>query len=250
MMEARAKIFILSLALAISPHFGAIAQPSKDNPKEAAAFKALLTSKAPKQPTLINLYDAGANKRFTLDRSLKNIVLLKFENGFEVWALSPISGPRGDEFLRNDIGETMVRITSYGGVTLYTKKEIGGIPASSKGKAQAIIKLEQSYIGNMRRVIDEIPEKFAQIQLPTPKIEIKEDLPPALVNDAILRIIDALAKAPNAGKSNIKIKLIRFNRAPNCFVVLNKGILDIGLTPGISYAGRPSSFAISKALGY
>lgn len=247
-MNARLKIISLSIFIAIAANMNALAQNNKDNPKEAAAFKALLTSKAPKQQSLSNFYEAGVNKRFTLDRSLKNIVLLKFENGSEVWALTPISGPRGDEFLRNDIGQTMVRITSFGGVTLYTPKETGGIPASLKGKAQSILKLEQSYVGNLRRVIDEIPEKFAQIQLSTPKIEIKDDLPPALINESILRIIDAFDKLPKNNKTANKVKLIRFNRATNCFVIFNKGILDIGLTPGISYAGRPSSFAISKAI--
>lgn len=227
----------------------AIAKDNKDDPKEAAAFKALLTSKAPKPQNLVTTYETSGSRRFTLDRSNRNIVLLKFDNSDEVWALNPISGPRGDEFLRNDIGVVMVRITSLGGVTLYTKKDSGGMPAVSKNKGNSIKTLEQTYSGNIRRVVSDATDRFEEYDIIPPKIEIKDDLPPALVNESILRIFDALEAMPNGDKASKSIKIIRFNRAPQCFVLLSKGVLEIGLTPGISYSGRPSSLAIRSALG-
>ncbi|MBN8649679.1 MAG: DUF4908 domain-containing protein, partial [Caulobacterales bacterium] len=91
--------------------------------KETANFRALLTQQmVNRDPIAIN-YKLDNGNGFIIDRTNRNEILLKFDNSDEVWKLNSVFGSRGDEFLLNDVGETIVRITSLGGVTYYRQKD-------------------------------------------------------------------------------------------------------------------------------
>jgi hypothetical protein len=62
---------------------------------------------------------------FTLDRTQPR-PLLKFENSSEVWVLQAQPAPRGDTIYKNELGETVLRATRLGGVTLFTEHRPSG----------------------------------------------------------------------------------------------------------------------------
>jgi hypothetical protein len=82
-------------------------------------------------------YVSGEGERFVLDRS-GNVVLLKFEDSQEVFALSPSQAPRGDVIYRNDLGEPVLRATRLGGLTLFYRARSGGTPAALDGAANSL----------------------------------------------------------------------------------------------------------------
>ena len=77
--------------------------------------------------------------RFTLDRS-GPAPLMRFEGTTEVLVLRASQGPRGDEFLKTQAGELVLRVTSLGGVTVYTSANDNGAPAATAGPAGPLAK--------------------------------------------------------------------------------------------------------------
>jgi hypothetical protein len=82
-------------------------------------------------------YVSDEGDRFVLDRS-GNVVLMKFEDSQEVFALSPSQAPRGDVIYRNDMGEPVLRATRLGGLTLFYRARSGGTPAALDGSASSL----------------------------------------------------------------------------------------------------------------
>lgn len=82
-------------------------------------------------------YVSGEGERFVLDRS-GDVVLMKFDDSQEVFALQPSQAPRGDVIYRNDLGEPVLRATKLGGLTLFYRARSGGTPAALDGAAQSL----------------------------------------------------------------------------------------------------------------
>jgi hypothetical protein len=74
---------------------------------------------------------------FTLDRS-GPAPLMQFDGADEVMVLRASQGPRGDEFLKTDKGQLVLRVTSIGGVTVYTSANDNGAPAAIAGPARPL----------------------------------------------------------------------------------------------------------------
>ena len=210
-------------------------------------FSRLFPSVQNKNAAGSNHYNAGTHG-FTIDRG-PNDILLKFDNSGEVWSLASASGPRGDEFLRNDVGQVMVRITSLGGVTLYSDSSSGGVAAETSGKLREIKSINTCFKGNVQTAVNEIVTRFTSPKVQNIRIEVRGGLPSYLVYDALERAVDGLASVPSRYiPQTHKIIVIKINRAPAPFVVLKGNVIEMGLTPGIGYAGRPSSSAIKYAI--
>ncbi len=219
--------------------------------KETANFRALLTQQmVNRDPIAIN-YKLDNGIGFIIDRTNRNEILLKFDNSDEVWKLNSVFGSRGDEFLLNDIGETIVRITSLGGVTYYRPKDTNGSPASSRGKTRPIARLENVRtitLQNPQTIIDNAIARFRDANYSINRINIDQSLPQALTKDTINRVFDAYA---NCGQSKLPrgtIKTLTITRTVQNYVTIRGNRLEIGVTPGIDYSGRPSSRAIQKAI--
>ena len=196
-------------------------------------------------------FSAGPNNlRFILDRSQPRVVLLQFDGDPEVWALTSQWGPRGDEFLRNDIGEVMVRITAFGGVTLYGPLGSGGGLAASEGRARSLpapLRSEESLQATLEKAL----RWFDKFSNRTIRVEASGGLAPALVHETLERAAQAMSRAPRGffGHPERKVKRIRIERSlDRPSVKWQSGILTIGVVPGRGYAGRPSSAAVLLAL--
>lgn len=133
--DATGALAAIALAMAFGSATPALAGPSswrdvlfgdghgKDNRRTAAPAVARYVS------------DEGDH--FVLDRS-GGVVLMKFEDSQEVFALTPSQAPRGDTIYRNDLGEPVLRATRLGGLTLFYRARSGGTPAALDGAAPSL----------------------------------------------------------------------------------------------------------------
>lgn len=75
--------------------------------------------------------------RFTLDRS-GPAPLMRFEGSTEILVLRASQGPRGDEFLKTETGQLVLRVTSLGGATVYRSANDNGAPVAAAGPARPL----------------------------------------------------------------------------------------------------------------
>ena len=124
----RLKAFI-RVGLALAAGAPALAQPrlAQNNDPMAARLSA---DKAADVET--GAYQAGDKIDFTLDR-LGDKYLLRFAGTPETFALSVDRVILGGRVLKYDTGATALRISVWGGMTLYTDTEPGGLPATRTG---------------------------------------------------------------------------------------------------------------------
>jgi len=229
---------------------GALAQTRSSNPsRDAAEFRTLFSAREVEAPPQISKVQVENGGSFTIDRSQPGAILLQFDGSQEVWALQSSSGPRGDEFLRNDIGQVMLRITALGGITLYSSEDSTGRAASVSGRGDILPSLYSKYSGSLQAVVERSVARFNPRILPNLRIESVGGVPAALAYEALERVHDAVEQIPqNSFPTNRKFRIIRVSRAPQAFAILQNQVLEIGVTPGIGYAGRPSSAAIKAAI--
>ena len=203
---------------------------------------------APKRPSVSRLSIVGGGG-LILDRSNSEAILMQYDGSNEVWVLKSYSGPRGDEFLRNDIANVVMRITTFGGITLFTQGNANGKAASFASATSALPLLENKAAPSLQAVVDRALYQFSGHILPELSIEAP-GLPAVLVQDALLCAHTAVSSiAPT--QFNVRgrrFKLIRIVRAHRPYVTLRSLVLEIGVTPGIGYSGRPSSAAIRAAV--
>ena len=230
----------------VTPVFG----QSQPKASGGGAFDAMLSDTNAASPQAVSFSTDQQNLRFVLDRSQPRIVLLRFDGDAEVWALTSHWGPRGDEFLRNDVGEVMVRITSLGGVTLFGPLGSNGAPASKIGKARVLSAPTRAET-TLQLTVERAISWFTRFGHRAIRVEAAGGLAPALVYEALQRTAQGMSRAPRGffGQPQRRIKLIRVERASGRpRASWDRGTLTIGVVPGAGYAGRPSSSAILAAL--
>ena len=83
-------------------------------------------------------YVPSEGETFFVDRGTSGALLLRFGDSPEVWALKPVSGPRGDIIYKDDAGEDVLRATRLGGLTLFTSERPGGAPAAYAGDGPSL----------------------------------------------------------------------------------------------------------------
>lgn len=241
---------ILPLAFLIFAQSAISQSRESTNEEEGLAFRTLFPASASVSNPLVARLSIEGGGAIVLDRSEPGIVLMQHDNKSEVWALTSSFGPRGDEFLRNDVGHVVLRITALGGATLFSQSDPNGKPASLSGRAEGISPLSSRQTLPLQTVVERAVYQFNGHILPNLRIEAGQGLPPVLVQDALARVHDAVASiAPSAfNNSGRRFRVLRITRAPRAFVNLRNFVLEIGITPGIGYAGRPSSAAIRDVL--
>jgi hypothetical protein len=235
------------LALIAAAMFSALPVSAQPAP---TAYDTMFTDTNAAAPQAVSFSTEMQNLRFVLDRSQPRVVLLRFEGDAEIWALTSNWGPRGDEFLRNDVGEVMVRITSLGGVTVFGPLGSNGGPASKTGKARTLSSPTRSD-GNLQQTVERALNWFSRFGHRTIRVEAAGGLAPPLVYEALQRTAQGMSRAPRGffGQPKRRVKLVRVERATlRPSASWDSGILTIGVVPGAGYAGRPSSAAVLAAL--
>jgi hypothetical protein len=241
------------MALACAP-FGVAAQPGArvkkaPTPDPEAPLGALFQDPDAAAPQAMAYSAQDGAVRFVLDRSQPRFVLLKYANEPEVWALRPNWGPRGDEFLRNDIGEVIVRVNALGGITLYGPLGPTGAPAAREGRARPLPSPPAAG-RRLQSIVEDALVGFERVLNSSIRVEAAAGLPPTLVQDALERAAQAMRQVPRGwfGLPRRRVRRVRVERAPVPAVSWSRGVLLIGVTPGLGHAGRPSSAAVRAAL--
>lgn len=86
----------------------------------------------------VGVYETpGGEQKFIFDRS-GNEPKLKFFGSNEVFVLRADPAPMGDRLYKTDSGRLMLRMTTWGGLTLFTPDNEQGLPASRSGDAKPL----------------------------------------------------------------------------------------------------------------
>jgi hypothetical protein len=238
------------LFCAVSLQTSAAQAQSSSSAASASGYYGLFPDVNAAAPQAVAFSADERNLRFVIDRSQPRIVLLRFDGDDEVWALTSHWGPRGDEFLRNDVGEVMVRITNLGGVTLYGPLGTDGGMAAKTGRARAF-PAPASSESTLQLTVERALGWFRRFGHRDIRVEAAGNLAPSLVYEALQRAAQGMSRAPRGffGQPQRRVKRVRVERAFNAPTVSwQGGTLTIGVVPGAGYAGRPSSAAVLAAL--
>jgi hypothetical protein len=219
--------------------------PSAAEPPSAMA-QGLLTNR--QQPTIAPVPAAqhftteSGDVQFTLDRS-GPAPLLRFANQDEVLALRSSAGPRGDELLKTDTGMVVLRMTSLGGVTVYTAPGSPGEAASATGSGRTLGGPPSPSGGLISRL--SLISGAVSRALGRQVAFAAQGFPPAIsavAADAAGLTGEALIQSENARITQV---IIIPGASP---AVRRQGAtLQVTVAPPLGYAGRPSAAAIAVA---
>ena len=188
---------------------------------------------------------------FILDRTQAR-PLLKFDDSPEVWALSPQPAPRGDIIYKNDLGESVLRATRVGGITLFTDHRPGGEAVSLTGPgaplrpqllsaASLLDRLGQASFRSARAAGHGVPYFADSVR---PESAALTGDAAMLASLAILR----LASRRDGASILSAVRRVRIAEGKTSAAVLEAGTLTITIAPALGLAGRPSSERIEKVL--
>ena len=180
---------------------------------------------------------------FTLDRTQPK-PLLKFENSFEVWALTPQPAPRGDTIYKNDLGEPVLRATRLGGITIFTDQRPGGSAAALAGVGAPL----RLAIMGPQALLERLAQASARASRAARRlISFEAEATPAssaLIADSAMITSEAVVRMTKRADSRrlldriLKVRLVEGRRAS---AQIADGILQVTVVPPDGLAGRPSS---------
>jgi hypothetical protein len=200
-------------------------------------------------------YQAG-DVHFTLNRD-DGHYLLRFMGNPEIFVLYADHASLGGRVLKYDSGETAMRIAGWGGMTLYTDKMPGGLPAVRTGASEPPATARVSLDAVKKAASDEARHLAYVRRL---ALRFNADWK-ALARNAALRAlcfdtlenaargIDRFAATPAGRKAlsnHVTTVLVATGGKPTLH--LQGKTLTVTFDPNIGYAGRASSRAIARAL--
>ncbi len=175
----------------------------------------------------------------------------------EIYQIKPTRGPRGDLIYKNAEGDTMMRIASYGGATVFWPGEGRGLAASKSFGDDASLRLGfAEYATAVRRA--QVATAYVSAATGAPIIfdlgaaPLTEHENAAVLGDAVIRAangIKAVADDPTGARIIAsRIKRVTFAPANASGIGLESGVLQISYVPGQDIEGRPSSAAVAHFL--
>jgi len=193
---------------------------------------------------------------FVLDRS-SELAKLKFDSSEEIFALRWQLAAGGDRLLLRDDGETLLRLSGLGGITLFTRGNLRGIPVAFDAAAAPLVSVPPA--------IEAVREIAGQIMLRL-RAEVGRDVvfeadwgraamdggARAILFDAIRNTGTALynVASTTVGRASVSRNLqrVRFVQARTASVYLSGDMLIVSYSVEQGLAGRPSSYAVGRAL--
>ncbi|HEY1448677.1 MAG TPA: DUF4908 domain-containing protein [Caulobacteraceae bacterium] len=188
---------------------------------------------------------------FVLDRSHRPPTL-KFDDSPEIWILTQSRGPRGDILFKDDIGDTLLRATKMGGMTVFTSRRPEGSAAALIG---ATTPLHLSYMGPAALYQRMIQASIRSTRLThhlvgfqAPDADVKSA---ALIGDSASLAVEAMirvASQPGGGAAVNRINKVVVAKAASPTAWLQHGVLVVYVTPAQGLSGHPSSAKIAQAI--
>jgi hypothetical protein len=197
-------------------------------------------------------FQAEGGEVFVLDRTGPN-ALLKFHSRDEVWRLDAHPAPRGDTVFKNDVGETVLRASKLGGLTLFTRRVPNGQAVTQVGPADPLATARTlSFAALFRALVisGHRATRAAQHPLTVNLLDTASAETSGPIADAAVVVAEAFEELD---RSNRRDALARWRRVylalgDKAEVKLEGDVLVVVLDPRKGVAGRPSSARIARAL--
>lgn len=240
----------VAFAAAILFGFGSPAFAGHDTLRNALGLEHMDEGRAGASP-LVARYLIDEGGVFVLDRSTSR-PLLKFDDSPEIWVLTQARGPRGDIIYKNDMGETVLRATRLGGMTVFTAKRPGGSAAALIGPTAPlrmptlgpVVLYQRLFQASVRAT------RAAQhlVEFEAPDADAYSD---ALIADAAVITVEAfvsMSSQPDGRQFLSRVGKIAFVEGARPSAALQGGVLTIMVAPKQGIAGRPSSRRILRTV--
>lgn len=204
------------------------------------------------------LYSAG-DISFTLEPYGSDKYLLRFPRGSEKFVLSQERSSLGARILKYDTGATALRVSVWGGMTLYTQDNPGGVPATRQGDAPSPGPMSVS-AGELMTAFGDEANHLTYAQ----KIVIKFSADPAVMQadaetrgrafdaltNAAIGIERFLASLPVARSVFAKrVNAVKVAEGGKPTITLTGQTLLVSFVPGEGHEGHASSLAVQQELG-
>ncbi len=205
------------------------------------------------------VYSSGENDSFILHRYPGGKFLLRFSGTSENFVLTMDRGSLGTKLLRYDTGATALRVSVWGGLTLYTLAKPDGLPVTRQGEAPPLPVLAVS-LAELRAALSDEAAHLAYTQ----KVNLKFSADPAVLEsdpetrgrafDALINaglgIERFLASTPISRQALIKrINSVKLAEGGKPTVSIVGQTLLVSFVPGEGQQGHASSLAIQQELG-
>jgi hypothetical protein len=200
-------------------------------------------------------YTAGDKIKFVIDAAGNNY-LLRFDGDPEVFAIYVDRISLGGRLLKYDSGETVARVSGWGGITLYTDHNPNGLPAVRSGdgsivpasvgidQVEAIAASEGSRLAAVRRVKITFTADWSVLENNLGMRMVALD---AMENAA--RGIERFVKNGSAREEVVThVNAVTLATSLKPTLSLDAKTLIVTFNPDRGYFGRASSRAIARAL--
>ena len=209
-------------------------------------------------PVQPGLYSAGDSGSFTLAPYGPSKYLLRFSGRAENFVLTMDRGSLGAKLLKYDTGATAIRISVWGGMTLYTQDAPQGLPATYQGDAPPAGNLAIS-AGELQTAFGDEAGHLTYVQ----NIALKFSADPAVIaadaetrgrafdalTNAALGIERFLAAGPTARQVLIRrVTAVKVAEGGKPTVTISGQTLLVSFVPGEGHEGHASSLAIQQEL--
>jgi hypothetical protein len=201
-------------------------------------------------------YIAGDNVKFALTWDGANF-LLRFDGNPEVFVLYGARASMGGRELKYDSGETALQIAGWGGMTLYTDGQPGGLPAVRNGDTVAPSPANVS-LNDMQNAASDEAEHLTYMR--GLHLSFTADWSALSANGAVrsfafdtmenaVRGLDRFSNSLTAREALVrKIDTVMIAISGKPALTLNGRTLIVTFNPARGYEGRASSRAIARAL--
>ncbi|MBN9587835.1 MAG: hypothetical protein BGN85_08465 [Alphaproteobacteria bacterium 64-11] len=204
------------------------------------------------------IYSTGDGSTVFTLKPYNGKYLLTFQNSPEVFVLSVEHGSLGARILKYDTGATAIRVSVWGGMTLYTRDAPGGVPATRQDDAPPATDLAISQ-PELQAALEDEAGHLTYVQ----KVDLRFSADPAVMSgdpDTRGRAFDALINAALGIErylTSLPIARQIFSKRINSVKVAEGGKPTVTLTgqtllvsfvPGEGHEGHASSLAIEQEL--
>ncbi|HET7086850.1 MAG TPA: DUF4908 domain-containing protein [Rhizomicrobium sp.] len=204
------------------------------------------------------VYSAGEANNFILEPYGSGKYLLRFADHAENFVLTVERASLGAKVLKYDTGTTAVRISVWGGLTLYTQDAPQGIPATYQGSRPPAATLAIS-ANELQTAFNDEASHLTYVQ----NIALKFSADPAVLaadaetrgrafdalTNAAVGIERFLAATPSARQILIKrINNVKVAEGGKPTIAISGQTLLVSFVPGEGHEGHASSLAIQQEL--
>jgi hypothetical protein len=261
MKRVKRDFVIAGAMLAAFAALPACAQPDAPPNAPASPMAARLSAErvSDVQP---GLYSVGDGSDFIL-KSYGSRYLLQFADAPENFVLTVDRGSLGTKLLKYDTGATALRVSVWGGITLYTQAAPGGLPATRQddtpSASQGAIQGANVSLSDLQTAFGDEAVHLAYAQ----NIALRFSADPSVLaadaethgrafdalTNATLGIEHFLAAAPGArAVLTRRIKDVKITEGARPTLMISGQTLLVSFAPDEGHEGHASSLAITQAL--